>query len=764
MARTHVLPRLAVRRMHLQQHVVSRRTVSVAASDASRPMKVLGIETSADDTCVALMSLRNVPGRGDIGRVIGSDRITYANKKHKGIHPVEAVVSHTQHLSRMVTEVITNNKPKSPGPIKPDLICVTRGPGMGGCLSIGVSTAKALSAVWDVPVVGVHHMQAHALTPSMERTIFTSRGELPYPFLTLLVSGKHTMLVHTKSLVNHRILCKSSNIALGEVLDKVARELIPISIIENQPDEEPICFPRIMEDMADNLTQDYLAAQSRQDEIKVYKSQYGWELQPPLRNTVKMKYDFNGLFSTTLTIVRAQPEMSPREREELASHFMRLAFEHLMSRVIIALKTDGDLLRDPPKTLVLSGGVASNNLLRKVIQKTLEARGFKDIMLNVPGPKYCTDNAQMIAYTGWKMYSDGWETDRSFCPVSNWSIEDILSGVDCWTRRPGFQHITPEDAQSERQGRDLANNEADSTITPEKSQDPVPSLPERKDSFPGETLFSPNNPHSSHSETKHEETFDLPSENPKKAKLPSKASKETAFDKTSEVSGEDTEEENIKLEKLLLQAESILDKLGLGSHATATSEKSPPTLKVQKTAQSKSPNQEAGKPPPADQNKHIRREGPSPRGQGADDRIDANASDKNCTAQEYQPDQEVSAAVKLRLARRRRSLSTRDRARTKPKRDSLRATREKAAANKSMKRPAVVSARKPTTVPTAPEKQPSSRVRVAKLWPPMPSPKERHDLKIRFLGFADDPAPPAQKSPPTFMSKIASTFGFGPKK
>lgn len=102
-------------------------------------MRVLGIETSADDTCVALMSLRKNSEGADLAHVYASDRVTCANQKHGGIHPVEAVVSHTQNLSRMVSSVISK-LPEA----KPDLICVTRGPGMGGCLSVGVTTAKAL--------------------------------------------------------------------------------------------------------------------------------------------------------------------------------------------------------------------------------------------------------------------------------------------------------------------------------------------------------------------------------------------------------------------------------------------------------------------------------------------------------------------------------------------------------------------------------------------------------------------------------------------
>lgn len=134
MARSHALLRLTVRPVCSRQHFVARR----AASSESGCWKVLGIETSADDTCLALMEFRIDNQKREMGKVCKINKVTYDNKKHGGIHPVEAVESHTKSLARMVSQSAWLNKSK------PDLICVTRGPGMGGCLSVGVTTAKAL--------------------------------------------------------------------------------------------------------------------------------------------------------------------------------------------------------------------------------------------------------------------------------------------------------------------------------------------------------------------------------------------------------------------------------------------------------------------------------------------------------------------------------------------------------------------------------------------------------------------------------------------
>lgn len=149
----------------------------------SRGFRTLGIETSCDDTCVAILRTKEA-GTHQVAYPDENEKVTCANKHHQGVHPVEAVESHTRNLPLLVDLIMSRQK--SP----PDLIAITRGPGMKPCLSVGVSFAKALSLAWGVPLVGVHHMQAHALTPHLEAAIQRTNGidvHVPqYPFLTLL--------------------------------------------------------------------------------------------------------------------------------------------------------------------------------------------------------------------------------------------------------------------------------------------------------------------------------------------------------------------------------------------------------------------------------------------------------------------------------------------------------------------------------------------------------------------------------------------------
>lgn len=149
-----------------------------------RGFLTLAIETSCDDTCVAL--LHTPDGLHESARLLRNFRLSCANKHHRGIHPVEAVESHTRKLPGLVEKALENVPDR-----KPDLIAVTRGPGMAPCLSVGISFAKALAVSQRVPLVGVHHMQAHALTIHLQTALHYKRddtgGLMPqYPFLTLL--------------------------------------------------------------------------------------------------------------------------------------------------------------------------------------------------------------------------------------------------------------------------------------------------------------------------------------------------------------------------------------------------------------------------------------------------------------------------------------------------------------------------------------------------------------------------------------------------
>ncbi|KAJ0121132.1 glycoprotease pgp1 [Diaporthe amygdali] len=293
------------------------------------------------------------------------------------------------------------------------------------------------------------------------------------------------MLLYTKSVTEHRVLAstqrgitnpreKGSATAIGEMLDKCARVILPPSAIPSNADA--VVYAKLMhgycqsqEKYRDLMRHDYEAPRKRQDEIEYYQSENGtWALPPPLRQSRDMIYDFTGLGGKVRAIMDERSDMKTDERQELGYHTMRLAFEHVMSRVILALQNDEELLANPPQALVISGGVASNMFFRKVAASMLQARGFGDIDVTAPRPAWCTDNAAMIAWTGYKMYQAGWTTDNAFLPQGEWPIEEILTGVDCW--------VENSDAASLKPTENVAAPPQDTSQVPDNLQPQEPIL------------------------------------------------------------------------------------------------------------------------------------------------------------------------------------------------------------------------------------------------------------------------------------------------
>ena len=370
--------------------------------------------------------------------------MTADNSQYGGIHPVAALHSHQANLGCLLEKALSRfgsiaptDAPASPPKVpprydwKPDLVAVTRGPGMRSNLSIGLDTAKGLALAWKVPLVAVNHMQAHALTPRLVtalsstpvgtldplvashpvpsvasaapcRSVALSLPTQPlspaFPFLSLLVSGGHTLLLHSISLTQHSTLATTSDIAVGDALDKIARSILPPCVLESLEDIayaralEHFVFPSSAHEYA------YAAPATRQAELERRPLLWGWALGIPLAETrsgsksKSMEFCFTGLDSSVRRIVGQRKEelggeMSVEERRDLGREAMRVTFEHLASRVVLALQglsaggssrnvvskaselinADGAGMQAlKVDTLVVSGGVASNRFLRTV--------------------------------------------------------------------------------------------------------------------------------------------------------------------------------------------------------------------------------------------------------------------------------------------------------------------------------------------------------------------------------------------------------------
>lgn len=443
---------------------------------------------SSDDTSVAVLETARQDGTSQDQKAAilhFHEKVTADNARFRGVHPIVALESHNKQLAPLVAKALRNcPSPDQRSPsisiraqsgwlekTKPDFISVARGPGMLSSLNTGLNTAKGLATAWQVPLVGVNHMQAHALTPRLVHALETENNEQlspKFPFLTLLVSGGHTMLVHSKALTHHAILANTMDIAIGDCIDKMARHILPAGLIE---DSAEMMYGRLLEHFAfPNGPSDhgYIAPRTRAEDLSQKPSIWGWALTAPLSRTRSgsrskdMAFSFAGLGSAIERIChRIEKAMTLDERRDVAREAFRVAFEHLASRVLMALqqlKIAETADTEEMGTLVVSGGVASNRFLRTVYVTTkstlcismfssanhrtrlrsfLDIRGFAYIRLVFPPTSLCTDNAAMIAWTGTEMYKAGYETDLSCGALRKWSIDPSaesggILGVDGW--------------------------------------------------------------------------------------------------------------------------------------------------------------------------------------------------------------------------------------------------------------------------------------------------------------------------------------------
>ncbi|KAF1913913.1 glycoprotease family-domain-containing protein [Ampelomyces quisqualis] len=471
----------------------------------------LAIETSCDDTSVAILEKTAEHGR-HVAQLHFHRKVTSDNAAFLGVHPLVSLRSHQENLANLVHEAIAHLPPKEASHVVigqgvlqgkahessehvimrrlPDFISVTRGPGMRSNLFTGLDTAKGLAVAWQKPLVGVHHMQAHALTPRLVSALGlppTTSLEPNFPFLSILASGGHTLLVHSLSATEHRLLGSTNDIAVGECLDKLARILLPPELLQTTkstmygalldqfafaqrvPDNVAGRSPRQVSssgaprnksvtDATGCSAREYLETSgdydwyevpsNHEDALKKSATKWGWSLNQPLitgRAGPKIEnseLSFSGLLTAAERVVRYQTDPATRkrtkierniddisleEKRDVARETMRAAFEHVAYRVILAFQSMNH--DSAPRSVVLAGGVAANAFLRHILASTLCAHGDPDVKLYFPPPSYCTDNAAMIAWTGLEMFEAGHTDPLSIRAIRKWPLEQLLDPI-----------------------------------------------------------------------------------------------------------------------------------------------------------------------------------------------------------------------------------------------------------------------------------------------------------------------------------------------
>lgn len=370
-----------------------------------RSYKVLAIETSCDDACVTLLDRYS---KTEPPKVIDERKETLNSISSGGVVPTDAANHNRKNISKLVNQMIIDNNWNTADK-KPDLICATRGPGMVGSLAGGYQLACGLSIAWQIPLVGVNHMLGHLMIVRMQ-----SNGKEPqYPFLSLLVSGGHTMCVLSHSLINHKILVDTVDIAAGDALDKCGRELgisgnmigKEVEILLNQYKEEWDKPVDIM--VKEPMLNQWDRVNSLQYSFASFNSQ--------VKNTLKKFYN-------------SKIPNDNRIRVRLLFKFQQTIFQHMISKIKLAIKSHNLKVEN----FICSGGVSSNQYLRKMLIDQLEPQGIKNFYF--PEPKLCTDNATMIGWAGIELFEQGYTTDIGTTVVRKWPITQLLE-LEGWKKK-----------------------------------------------------------------------------------------------------------------------------------------------------------------------------------------------------------------------------------------------------------------------------------------------------------------------------------------
>jgi N6-L-threonylcarbamoyladenine synthase len=310
----------------------------------AKPSITLGIETSCDETGVALYSAE----KGLIAHALHSQVDLHA--VYGGVVPEIASRDHIRMLLPLIQQVMDEA-----GIDKPDAIAYTAGPGLVGALMVGGGMANGLSLAWDCPVVAVHHMEGHLLAPMLEE-------KAPeFPFLALLVSGGHTLLIAVRQLGDYEMLGTTLDDAVGEAFDKTAKLLglgYPggplLAALAEEGNDTAYAFPR------------------------------------PMLNKPTLNFSFSGLKTAVMLEVRkteASGEIESR-RADIAASFQRAAIDTLVGKALKAAKAEG------LERIVVAGGVGANRLLRSEMAERFAGEVF------YPRFEFCTDNGAMIAAAG----------------------------------------------------------------------------------------------------------------------------------------------------------------------------------------------------------------------------------------------------------------------------------------------------------------------------------------------------------------------------
>jgi N6-L-threonylcarbamoyladenine synthase len=334
-------------------------------------MRVLGIETSCDETAAAVYDSE----RGLLAHAIYSQVRLHA--AYGGVVPELASRDHVRKTIPLIREVLAKA-----GSTSTDIhgVAYTAGPGLIGALLVGASVGRSLAWAWGIPAVGIHHMEGHLLAPMLE-------AQAPeFPFIALLVSGGHTQLVQVGGVGRYDILGESLDDAAGEAFDKTAKLL-------------GLGYPG-------GPALERLAAQGRADRFHFPR---------PMVNRAGLDFSFSGL-KTFAANTLSEAGADDQTRADIARAFLDAVVETLVIKCRRAVRQTG------VKRLIAAGGVSANRRLRDELGRL---EGQEGVQVFYPRPEFCTDNGAMIAYAGWRRLAAGQREDFGIRVRARWPLGEL---------------------------------------------------------------------------------------------------------------------------------------------------------------------------------------------------------------------------------------------------------------------------------------------------------------------------------------------------
>ncbi|RCU51723.1 MULTISPECIES: tRNA (adenosine(37)-N6)-threonylcarbamoyltransferase complex transferase subunit TsaD [Corallincola] len=336
-------------------------------------MRVLGIETSCDETGIAIVD----DHAGLIANQLYSQVKLHAD--YGGVVPELASRDHVRKIVPLIRAAMAEANCSADDI---DGVAFTRGPGLVGALLVGATVGRSLAYSWNVPAVGVHHLEGHLLAPMLEENV------PEFPFVALLVSGGHTQLIRVDGIGQYELLGESIDDAAGEAFDKTAK------LIGLDYPGGPL-----------------LAKMAEAGTPGVFK------FPRPMTDRPGLDFSFSGLKTAAATAIRAA-DASDQTKADIAHAFQQAVID------TVAIKCRRALEQTQLKRLVVAGGVSANLELRRQLAELMAERQGE---VFYPAPQFCTDNGAMIAYAGLQRLKAGETQPLSVTTRPRWPLEELTS-------------------------------------------------------------------------------------------------------------------------------------------------------------------------------------------------------------------------------------------------------------------------------------------------------------------------------------------------